>query len=256
MKSVYQLFALFMLLCGSAYSQHVASVPALRSANSIIRTVGEDVYLLYNLSPSGEARFVFDKSGTVKSFVLPAGMTVGDVEMDSTGNAWFCGKMGDYGVVGWFNVVGVFTGTDVVHYAVLTVPMTLPSLYPCELSQLELAYSGGATVMAMTGGMRSYKQPQVYPAVLSASYNASLPDSWHYWYRYSMDYDIAYADIAVTDNTIEATVVGPSAHDGDKKTFKKLHSFPLVPLDKDEASFEPVGCHSYPDAVYRPQIID
>jgi hypothetical protein len=256
MKSVYQLFALFMLLCGTAYSQHVASVPALRSANSIIRTVGEDVYLLYNLSPSGEARFVFDKSGTVKSFVLPAGMTVGDVEMDSTGNAWFCGKKDSNGVVGWFNVVGVFTGTDVVHYSMLTLPAYLPLIHPCELSRLDLADRSGIVIMAMTGGMRFLNDPQVYSAVLSATYNASLPNPWHYCYRYNKDGDIAYTDISVSGNAIEVSVVGPSVPNGYKRSFGKMISFPLVPLDKDVFLFELEGQQGNSDAVYRPRIMD
>lgn len=229
MKSVYQLFALFMLLCGSAYSQEVSRVVDMSSKYSIIRTVAQDQVLIYNLDTLDNSRFVFCKGGTTRSFLLPAGMIVGDMEIDTLGNAWFCGKKDSNGVVGMFNVVGVFTGACAVHFALFITPPATPKMYPCNLSRLDLAYCGGLTVMAMTGGMQFLNQQQVYPAVVSATYD-SVANQWNYCYRYNKNCDKVYTDIAVLEDVIVATATDSSMRNSYMKAFNKANCFPNQPV--------------------------
>ncbi len=203
MKKLLILSVLFVSLTLSAQVREFA-ISAFD--NSIVREVNDTTVLIYAEESPTNASFLLYKEGTpmAKAFTLPNNLHVRDVRIWKGSLAYFCGTCDIYTpavtkkvLVGWFDIAGVFAGTDLVRWTWFNLAIS-QEIMPVEMRRLDLFEKNDTVCMAMVGDA-------VYIgdiiATLMSAYNVGAN-----WQAYTMVHKGTkkYTDIVCLDNMVAA----------------------------------------------------
>lgn len=175
---------------------------------AIVRSLRED----YTLTYMDNAFYLYNVGDyTAQFFHVP--FIVNDVKIWDNDVAYFCGKYGNRGVIGQFNIFDVFAGTASVNYAVTVVPASSPSPYYGYLDVLELtrlALFGDATNSSIAMAMVCRERLDTYPneirtGVMGAIFNQSS-GNWLTSVLYNKDGEKVYHDIETLDHMVVSTM--------------------------------------------------
>jgi hypothetical protein len=203
MKKLLILSVLFVSLTLSAQVREFA-ISAFD--NSIVREVNDTTVLIYAEESPTNASFLLYKEGTpmAKAFTLPNNLHVRDVRIWKGELAYFCGTCDVVTpistkkvLVGWFDISGVFSGTDWVRWSWFDT-VVLPEIIPLGMRRLDLFEVGGTVCMAMVGDA-VYIGDTI--ATLMSAYNVGAN-----WQAYTMVHKGTkkYTDIVCLDNMVAA----------------------------------------------------
>ena len=200
------LLVLPMLFSAEAIAQSVCSASLSFSDTAIVRTFGKKKALTYT---GGYFVLCEGSNNVARAFKVP--FNVKDVEVWEDSVAYFCGEYGGYGVMGCFNIMGAFSGTAPINYALTNVTATSPGLVNCyakviDLTRLALFWDStyNAVALAMVCRQNLLTPDWDRMSVMGACFNPA--GFWLTSVLYNKDGRKVYHDIETLDNLVVATM--------------------------------------------------
>ena len=243
MKNKLLIYILLSFFCMVPAKAQVLEYYVQADDHAIVREFDTAEALAYVEDVSGQGYFMFYSYGS--SFALKFqclnGWSVKDVRIRD-GKAYFCGTVaGHVALVGCFDVLAVFAGTDSVNYTLMDWMSPDSLVLATSLNRLDLMPVGPRAVMAMVGDAWYQQYAYKTTAVVSAYFTGS---QWFIYQFVNKDAYVRYTDIAYLDNMIVA--VGPDST-GKNCLMKSFH--PYIDFPNNPFVFRAVSRLSYTSLV-------
>jgi len=201
-----KLLALIILFISLTLSAQVREFAINAFDNSIVREVNDTTVLIYAEESPTNASFLLytEESPVAQAFTLPGNLHVRDVRIWEGQLAYFCGTCDVVTpistkkvLVGWFDISGVFSGTDWVRWSWFD-PSPSPEIIPLGMRRLDLFGVSDTLCMAMVGDA-VYIDDTI--ATVMSAFNVGAT-----WQAYTMVHkgNKKYTDIVCLDNMVAA----------------------------------------------------
>ena len=222
------LFFIALFLCPQFVEAQVREFSLNAAANSIVRTVDDDLLLIYSEeNPLTSGIFALYRVGdpTALYFEFASGFHVKDFQIWEKEDVYVCG-VNDIGggMVASFKIGGAFYGGTPVYYTVC--PSAPDNIALKEQTRLDLFRSSDSVCMAMVGSAR-FLGSFNYTTVTSVYFDGMV---WHFDILENKLVDMRFTDIVCLDTLIVASGTMPNGRDCCFKTFRLSSQFPSHPL--------------------------
>ena len=217
-----------LFLCPQFVEAQVREFSLNAAANSIVRTVDDDLLLIYSEeNPSASGIFALYRVGdpTALYFEFVCGFHVKDFQVWEKEGVYVCG-VNDIGggMVAFFKIGGAFYGGTPIYYTVC--PSASDDITLKEQTRLDLFRSSDSVCMAMVGSA-SFFSSFDYTTVTSVYFDGMV---WHFDILENKVVDMRFTDIVCLDTLVVASGTMPNGRDCCFKTFRLSSQFPSHPL--------------------------